>query len=148
MDDVTAEPAPSCAFTPDRRLTAVQAGLALLAVGAALLTGDPAGRLLFSAAALVLVGYTATDLVFSPRLSADAHGVAVRSPLARVRLPWADVEDVRADTRERVGLRSVTLELDAGATLIVLSRHALGTDPARAAALVRAADPNHRWPPG
>ena len=40
---------------------------------------------------------------------------------------------MHADIRARLGLRSTTLEIDAGATLVVLSRRALGADPEAAA---------------
>jgi hypothetical protein len=132
---------PRCRFGPDRRLTAVTAGLAVIALAVALITGDPAGRLLFIGAALLLAGYAIFDLVFWPRLSADADGLVVRSPFARANLAWSDVDAVTADVRERLGLRSTTLEIDAGEHLIVFSRRALGADPAHVADLVRAFDP-------
>ncbi|MGI8761895.1 MAG: PH domain-containing protein [Jatrophihabitantaceae bacterium] len=141
MDDVPA----GCRFGPDRRLTALSAAFALAAVAVVLVSTDVGARILFSGAALVLAGYAVTDLVFWPRLAADARGLTIRSPLERVRLSWADVEDVRADVRERLGLRSVTLEVDAGAILVVFSRRALGADPADVARAVLAADP--RTPP-
>ena len=93
------------------------------------MTTDAAGRLLFGAACLLLLGYVISDLVYRPRLVFAADGLRVHSPLSRVSCPWTEVEDVRADTRSRYGLRSVTLEIDAGQTLVVLSRRALGADP-------------------
>ena len=57
------------------------------------------------------------------------------------RLGWDDVEQVRADDRLRLGLRTTTLEIDAGAVLVVLSRRAIGADPAEAAALINAFRP-------
>ncbi|MGH8961742.1 MAG: PH domain-containing protein [Jatrophihabitantaceae bacterium] len=143
-DDISSDLAgrqPRCRFGPDRRLTLATAAFAVLALVAAVLTGDPAGRLMFAGAALLLAAYTIADLLFWPRLAADSDGLVVRSPFAWTSLPWADVEDVRADTRERLGLRSTTLEIDAGEQLIVLSRRALGADPARVADMVRAFDP-------
>ena len=141
MDDATAQRRPRCRFGPDRRLTAAAAVGAVAAGLGALWTNDAAGRLLLVGAALLLAGYVVTDLVFWPRLSADAAGLVISSPLARVRLRWDEVDAVRADVRERLGLRSVTLEIDAGENLIVFSRRALGADPATVAALVRAFDP-------
>ena len=78
----------------------------------------------------------AGDLVFSPRLEADADGLTIRSPSTRARLAWHEIETVRADVRRRRGLRSTTLEVDAGAVLVVFSRRALGEDPERAAELI------------
>ncbi|MDT4937431.1 MAG: hypothetical protein QOG80_1102 [Pseudonocardiales bacterium] len=128
-------------FGPDRRLTALTAGLALAAAGAATLTGDVAGRLLFIVAALILLTYTVTDLVFWPRLTASAAGLVVRGPGGAASLSWDEVGAVRADARHRLGLRSVTLEIDADERLFVFSRRALGIDPEQAAGLVAAFDP-------
>lgn len=134
---------PEARFAPDRRYTVAAAVGLLAAVTAVLVTGDPAGRLLAGLAAVVLAGYVLADLVFSPRVVASAAGVIVNSPLTRARLAWPQIEDVRADTRLRFGLRSVTLEIDAGGTLAVLSRRAIGADPEEAAALIRAFRPPH-----
>jgi hypothetical protein len=128
-------------FIPDRRYTALAAGGALGALAALLLTGDPAGRVLFAVAALLLAGYIATDLVFSPRLLANRTGIVINAPLTRATLAWADVDDVRAETRIRRGLRSTTLEIEAGTLLAVFSRRALGVEPVEAAAHVEAFRP-------
>lgn len=132
---------PQCRFGPDRRLTLVTAVGAALALLAVLLTSDPDGRLLFAGAALVLAGYAVIDVRCWPRLAADADGILVRSPFARIVLPWSEIEGVRADVRERLGLRATTLEIDAGERLIVFSRRALGADPAHVADVVLAFDP-------
>lgn len=129
---------PVLRFAPDLRLTALAAFGAVIAAVTAAVTTDVAGRLLSGAAALLLFAYVVGDLVFRPRLVVDAHGVRIRSPLARVDIPWSQVDAVRADTRLRFGLRSTTLEVDAGATLVVLSRRALGADPQRVAELAAA----------
>jgi hypothetical protein len=129
-------------FGPDHRLTALTGLLCVLAVGAAALTGDPAGRLLVAGAAAVLLGYALIDLLCWPRLAADAHGLELRTPFTHLRLPWEQVDDVRADVRDRLGLRSRTLEIDAGPHLVVFSRRALGADPEQVAALVRACRPD------
>lgn len=121
--------APVCRFGPDRRLTALTAVGALIAALSTLLASDAAGRILLGGAALVLLGYTVTDLAFWPRLVLCADGLRVCSPLARATLAWPQVDAIRADTRQRYGLRLVTLEIDAGDQLIVLSRRALGADP-------------------
>ncbi len=74
-------------------------------------------------------------------MSASTDGIVVNSPLTRVRLSWDEVDAVRAETRIRHGLRNTTLEVDAGAVLVVLSRRALGADPVEVAELVEAFRP-------
>jgi hypothetical protein len=132
---------PEARFAPDRRYTAAAAVGLLGALIALLLSGDAAGRLLAGLAVVVLAAYVLADLVFSPRVVASAAGVVVNSPLTRARLSWPQIEDIRADTRLRFGIRSITLEIDAGGTLAVLSRRAIGADPEDAAALIRAFRP-------
>jgi hypothetical protein len=132
--------APRCQFGPDRRLTAATGALSVVAVLIALTT-DRAGQVLLAGAALVLLSYTVTDLIFWPRLTVTREGLSIRAPLTRAQLPWSDIEAVRADARQRLGLRSVTLEIDAGEQLVVFSRRALGADPETAAGVIRAFDP-------
>jgi hypothetical protein len=132
---------PELRFAPDSRYTALAGAGVVAALVAVLLTADLAGRVLAGTAAVVLAGYLAADLLFRPQLRVDAEQIVINSPLVRARLPWPAVEDVRADTRERFGLRSTTLEIDAGATLAVFSRRAIGADPADAAELIRAFRP-------
>jgi hypothetical protein len=139
--DNSVDRSPSARFGPDRRLTAATAALALVFAAATALTDDPGGRILFAVAAVVLLGYAVTDLLLWPRVAATAEGVTVRSPGGTVRLPWTAVDSVRADARQRLGLRSVTLEIDAGEHLFVLSRRALGVQPEEAADLINAFDP-------
>ena len=134
-------PRPRVRLAPDRRLTALAAAGVVIAAVAALLAGDGPGRLLALVAVVVLGAYAVGDVVFSPRLEADADGLVIRTPSTRARLAWADVEHVRADSRQRLGLRSMSLEVDAGAVLVVLSRRAIGTDPEQAADLVNAFRP-------
>ena len=106
-----------------------------------LTTSDVGGRLLWAGAALVLVGYVATDLIWSPRLAADATGVRIRSPFARADLRWDQIDAITADVRSRYGVRSSTLEVDAGELLVVFSRRSLGAEPETVAGLVRAMRP-------
>jgi hypothetical protein len=128
-------------FVPDRRYTGLAAIGVLAAAVVAVFTSDPLGRLLFALAAFLLAGYVVGDLVFSPRLTASRDGLRICSPLLRADLPWSAVEDVRADVRTRYGVRSTTLEVDAGETFAVFSRRALGMEPENAADLVRAFRP-------
>jgi hypothetical protein len=83
----------------------------------------------------------ASDLVFSPRITASRAGVVINAPWTRATLTWDQIEDVRAETRFRRGLRSTTLEIDAGQVLAVFSRRALGAEPVQAAALIEAFRP-------
>ena len=133
--------APTLRFGPDRRLTVLSGTLAFVALAAAALASDTAGRLLLAGAALVLLTYTVTDLVYWPRLTVNADGLLIRTPTTRGLIAWPEIEAVRADSRQRVGLRSVTLEIDAGERLVVFSRRALGADPAEVAGLLAAFQP-------
>lgn len=128
MDD-PADDRPEARFGPDHRYTWLAAAGIVVALLAVALSEDAAGRLLAAIAVAVLLGYVGADLVFTPRLTVSADGLIIRAPLTRAQLHWAEVEDIRADTRARFGLRSTTLEIDAGTTLAVLSRRSLGADP-------------------
>jgi hypothetical protein len=138
VDDVIA---PMVRFGPDRRLTAVAGVGALIGLALCVTAGDAPGRLLFGLATLVLLGYVAGDLIWWPRLAADRTGVHIRTPFIRADLAWDAVDDVHADVRNRYGLRSATLEVDAGEVLVVFSRRSLGTDPEAAAGLIAAMRP-------
>jgi len=136
--------APVCRFGPDRRLTALCAAMTAAAAAIVVLSGDAAGRLLAGIAAALLAAYVITDLVFWPRLVATGAGLRIRTPTTRATLPWSDVDAVRVDERSHLGLTSRTLEIDAGALLVVLSRRALGADPREVAQLLAAFGPDHR----
>jgi hypothetical protein len=141
--DTVTEPtrAPVVRFAPDRRLTAAAGVGALMALVLSLTTSDLAGRLLWAGAALVLIAYVVTDVIWSPRLTADATGLRIRSPFARADLRWDEVDSITADVRSRYGVRSSTLEVDAGSLLVVFSRRSLGADPETVAGLVQAMQP-------
>lgn len=126
---------------PDRRFTLAAAAGALIAFGVVVLADDKPGRLLAGVVAVILLAYVVSDLVFSPRLVVTTDGLVIRSPLTRATLAWPEIEQVRADTRDRLGLRSTTLEIDAGSTLAVFSRRSLGADPEQAAELIHSFRP-------
>lgn len=128
-------------FGPDHRYTLAAGGGGLIAAAGLVLAGDPPSRLVAAVALVVLLSYVLSDLVFSPRLVATPAGLKINAPLTRTEVPWHAVESVHADSRSRLGLRSTTLEIDAGATLAVFSRRALGADPEQAAGLIRAFRP-------
>jgi hypothetical protein len=70
------------------------------------------------------------DLVAPIRLAADAEGVTVIEGFARRRwLPWAEIDRVRLDRRQRLGLTTELLEIDADDALFLHSMHDLGADP-------------------
>jgi hypothetical protein len=80
--------------------------------------------------AIALAGWALRDLIAPVRLAADPDGVTVVVGYAgRRRLAWSQIERVRIDRRERLGLRSQLLELDAGDSLYLFSVHDLGADP-------------------
>jgi len=122
-------------FGPDRRLTAVTGVAGLIAVALAVFASDAGAQVFAAVAAVVLLGYAVTDLLFWPRLTLSARGVQVQGPFERLALGWTEITAVRADVRTRHGLRSTALEVDAGDTLVVLSRRALGADPEAVAAV-------------
>lgn len=142
MDETAAELTPPVArFRPYPWLTALAAAATLVAVGLAWEAHDAPSRLMFAVAAVVVAAYAIGDVVFSPRLTADRTGIRVRSPMTRADLRWDEIEAVRADTRDRLGLRSTTLEIDTGETVIVFSKRSLGADPEFVARKVRAFAP-------
>jgi hypothetical protein len=130
VDNAVDELTPATAqFRPQPWLTAA-AGLGTVGgIVLAWMADDAPSRLIFGIAALVLAAYAVGDLVFAPRLAADRNGVRVRAPTGRADLDWDQIDSVRADTRQRLGLRSTTLEIDTGQTVMVFSKRALGADP-------------------
>ena len=133
--------APTTEFVPDRRYTVLAAVGSAAAALAAAVSDDPPGQVLFTVAGLVLLAYVAADLIFSPRLTATAAGIVINAPFSRASIAWDQVSAIRAETRFRRGLRSVTLEIDAGAVLAVFTRRTLGVEPAEAAARIQAVRP-------
>jgi hypothetical protein len=135
--------APVARFRPDPRFTVAAGAGALGAAAAFAVSNDGPSRLFAAVVFCFLFVYVTTDVVFSPRLIVTPAGLTICSPLTRATLPWVEVADVRVDRRLRLGLRTNTLEIDAGRTLAVLSRRALGAEPEAAADLI-----NSFRPPG
>jgi hypothetical protein len=91
---------------------------------------DAVQWVLAGAVALGLAGWALRDLVAPIRLAADASGVTVVAGFARRRwLPWAEIERVRLDRRERLGVATELLEVDVDDALFLFSMHDLGADP-------------------
>jgi hypothetical protein len=131
------ERTPTLRFGPNRWLATGFGVVALAFLALALSVDDRNGRLLYSLAALVLVAVCALDLIWNPRLVLDAQGLHLHTPTSSGLVAWSDVERVHVDDRSRLGLSSRTLEIDAGAQLVILSRRALGgTEPRDVAAMI------------
>jgi hypothetical protein len=126
--------------------TAAAAALGAALGASALVVGDAPGRLLLGVAAAMLLGVAARDLLQRPRLSAGPDGVRVRRLAGGLHLPWRRLRIGVRETR-RLGLRSVTLELDTAAdpddegVLVVLGRRDLGADPRAVARQLEELDP-------
>ena len=91
---------------------------------------DPVQWVLAGAIAAGLLGWALRDVVAPVRLAADAQGVTVIEGFARRRrLSWAEIERVRVDRRDRLGIATELLELDADEALYLYSQHDLGGDP-------------------
>lgn len=112
----------------------------LVGLGLLLGAGDPVPIGVTVLAAAVLLGWAIRDLVAPVRLAIDPAGVTViRGFAGRRHLDWARIERIAVDDRPRLGLRSQTLELDAGDSLHFFSRHDLGAEPDEVAEILRAA---------
>ncbi len=115
---------------------AAAAVIALAGVGIAT---DAVAHALGAIAAIGLVLWAARDLAVPVRLSADIDGVTLVTGVARRRrLGWEQIERVRVDERQRRGLRSELLELDAGDVLHLFSSYDLGVPPPDAAEALEA----------
>ncbi|WP_250031753.1 PH domain-containing protein [Paractinoplanes maris] len=91
---------------------------------------DPVRWVLAAAVVAGLLGWALRDLLRPVRLAADAEGVTVVTGFAgRRRLAWEQIERVRVDRRTHRGLRSETLELDAGDAIYLFSANDLGALP-------------------
>lgn len=103
---------------------------ALLLVGAVLnaATDDSSGVLLLVLAAAAVGSYAGHTTVVRPRLAADTEGLRVRTLGGTHRLPWAQTR-YRLRTTRRLGRDGVTLEIEHGDQLYVLSGLDLGADP-------------------
>jgi hypothetical protein len=113
-----------------RRVPALKLVAALVFLGVALFyAGDPARWVIAVVAAVLLGAFALRDVLAPVRLAADGTGVTVVHGFARTRhVPWADVERVRVDSRQRLGRRNEVLEVDTGEALYLFSPQELGAD--------------------
>ena len=112
-------------------VTKLMGAVAVIVLAAAFGGRDPIRWAIAVVAAVALGLWALRDLVAPVRLAADASGVTVVAGFARRRhLPWSAIERVRVDRRTHRGLRSETLELDAGDAIYLFSANDLGALPA------------------
>ena len=120
-------------------ITKLLGAVALVVLVVAFGRDDPVQWFIAIAIGGVLAGWAARDLIVPVRLSADTSGITLVTGLARRRhVAWPQVERVRVDRRERMGLRNALLEIDTGDSLHLLSTNELGADPEEVADALRA----------
>ena len=91
---------------------------------------DPVQWFLATVVAAGLAAWALRDLIAPVRLAADPDGVTVIVGYAgRRRLAWAQIERVRVDHRDRLGVHTELLEVDAEDNLYLFSMHDLGAPP-------------------
>jgi hypothetical protein len=111
-------------------VTKLLGAIAVVVLALAFVRRDPVQWALAGAVAAGLTIWALRDLVAPVRLAADADGVTVVVGYARRRrLGWAEIERVRLDRRDRLGVASELLEIDAEDALFLFSMHDLGADP-------------------
>jgi hypothetical protein len=140
LDAMTGTPSGALAWRVSPALPALKlAGAAALGL-LALVFGADAVRWALAAVAIAgLLAWAARDLLAPVRLAADAAGVRIISGYAGTRdLPWERIERVQVDARPRLGLRTETLEIDAGDTLHLFGPYDLNAPPAEVAARLNA----------
>lgn len=126
--------------------TVLSAALGVVSLAGAFAVADSPGRVLVLLGAALFLGQAARDLLLRPRLEAGPGGVDVRRLSGRLHLPWGRLT-VRVRETRRLGMRTVTLELDTApdpdddGVLVVLGRRDLGDDPAAVARRLHELDP-------
>ncbi len=123
-------------------LTLAAAGGAVLAV----LTGDPAGRLLIGLAAAGLLVTAAVGTLARPRLTADSLGVTVGDIRGRRRVAWSALIQWEVASHHRLGRNVPVLELtlrqEDREVLLLFSTLDLGADPVDVLAELQRARPS------
>jgi hypothetical protein len=127
----SASPAPQpWRIKPVLPVTKALGAVAVIVLAAAFGRRDPVQWFLAAVAAAGLAIWAIRDLVAPVRLAADPEGVTMVVGYAgRRRLAWSEVERVRVDRRDRLGIRTELLEVDADDSLHLFSVHDLGAPP-------------------
>jgi hypothetical protein len=100
---------------------------------------DPVEWSVAGLCALGLLAWAVRDVVAPVRLAADAEGLTVVVGYARRRhLPWNQIERVHLDRRQRLGISTELLEIDAGDAIHQFSALDLGAEPGDVAAALTA----------
>lgn len=112
---------------------------AVAALGWALVTDDPPGRVIAIAAVGLLGMLALVGTTVRPRLAADADGLRVGRLSGARRWPWSAVHRIEVVAGRRFGRRVGMLEIDAldpdgTERLVVLTALDLGADPYQVAA--------------
>ncbi len=130
------EPGPAAVtWSPKPAAVAAAGGGAVVFLVLAVLTGDPAGRLLLGLAVLGLAVATVLGARLRPRLCVDVRGLTVRGVTGTLRLAWSEVEQVEVVRTRRLGRNVPVLEISPRDTeervgsLVVLTRLDLGAEP-------------------
>lgn len=111
-------------------VTKLLGAVAIVVLAVAFVRHDPVQWGLAGALAAGLAIWAVRDLIAPVRLAADADGLTVVVGYAgRRRLSWADIDRVRLDRRDRLGIVTELLEIDADDALFLFSMHDLGADP-------------------
>jgi hypothetical protein len=111
-------------------VTKLLGAAAIVALVLAFGRDDPVQWFLTAAVGLGLAGWALRDLIAPVRLAADPDGITVVVGFAgHRRLGWSEIERVRLDRRDRLGVRTQLLEVDAGDHLYLFSRYDLGAEP-------------------
>jgi hypothetical protein len=111
-------------------VTKLLGAVAIVVLAMAFVRRDPVQTTMAGAAAAGLAIWALRDLIAPVRLAADADGVTVVVGFAgRRRHGWSEIERVRLDRRERLGVSNEYLEVDADDALYLFSTHDLGADP-------------------
>lgn len=120
-------------WSPQPKVLLAAGAGGLVAAGIAVLSADPAGRLLLGLAALVLLGAATAGALLRPRLGVDSVGLTVRGLRGTRRVPWPELTQWEVVAHHRLGRRVSVLELTithAGKeTLLLLTSSELGADP-------------------
>jgi hypothetical protein len=111
-------------------VTKLLGAVAIVVLALAFIRRDPVQWAIAGATAAGLAIWALRDLIAPVRLAADADGVTVVVGFAgRRRHRWPEIERVRLDRRERLGVSAEYLEVDADDALYLFSMHDLGADP-------------------